>query len=362
MSDEQAVFSIVSEQTDRLFRDLMTRDAQEAASRGQWQPALWQAVEDAALPLALVPEAQGGSGLDAPTALEIIRLAGYRGLPLPLGDTLAARDLWARSGGDLALVADRPVLLAEDARTATLRFDPGQAWLSGITAKLPGCGGAPCALLFDAVDGAGAHHLVCLDAAALTGSDFASPGLEPRSVRVLDGVRVAPEHVRPWQPGDARAWQALGAVVRSIEMLGALQRCLELGVQYAQERVQFGRTIAQFSPVQDMLVEAAAEVTAAAGAASYARERWRLPPDADMVLGAAIAKSRVGEAAGRVAALIHQVHGAIGFTQEHVLHQFTRRLWAWRDEFGTESDWNDWLGERACAAGGDALWPTLAAL
>ena len=48
---------------------------------------------------------------------------------------------------------------------------------------------------------------------------------------------------------------------------------------------------------------------------------------------------RVGEAAGDGAAIAHQVHGAMGFTYEHSLHHFTRRLWAWREEFGNESFW-----------------------
>ena len=53
---------------------------------------------------------------------------------------------------------------------------------------------------------------------------------------------------------------------------------------------------------------------------------------------------RVGEAAGTGAAIAHQVHGAMGFTYEHTLHHATRRLWAWREEFGNETYWAMRLG------------------
>ena len=78
-------------------------------------------------------------------------------------------------------------------------------------------------------------------------------------------------------------------------------------------------------------------------------------------LALAAAKIRAGEAAGAVAEIAHQVHGAIGFTHEHSLHRLTRRLWSWRDEFGTESHWSRELGRTVMAAGADTLWPTITA-
>ena len=65
----------------------------------------------------------------------------------------------------------------------------------------------------------------------------------------------------------------------------------------------------------------------------------------------ASAKVRVGEAAGAGAAIAHQLHGAIGFTAEHALQRYTRRLWSWRDDFGAESHWAEELGRAVAAAG-----------
>ena len=68
-----------------------------------------------------------------------------------------------------------------------------------------------------------------------------------------------------------------------------------------------------------------------------------------------------GEAAGEGAGIAHQVHGAIGFTMEHILQRYSRRVWSWRDEFGSESAWAVRLGEAVAANGGDELWASLAA-
>jgi acyl-CoA dehydrogenase len=75
----------------------------------------------------------------------------------------------------------------------------------------------------------------------------------------------------------------------------------------------------------------------------------------------AAAKARVGEAASIAAGLAHQVHGAIGFTQEYELHHLTRRLWSWRDEFGNEAEWNALVGRAVFAAGPEGLWAALTA-
>ena len=61
----------------------------------------------------------------------------------------------------------------------------------------------------------------------------------------------------------------------------------------------------------------------------------------------------------RGAAIAHQVHGAIGFTHEHSLHFATRRLWAWREEFGADAWWAERLGQAAIAAGAAGFWPAL---
>jgi acyl-CoA dehydrogenase len=175
---------------------------------------------------------------------------------------------------------------------------------------------------------------------------------EPRDDISLDGV--APIAVRPTAVDQDRL-VSFGAAVRLQQMAGALEKILEQSVQYALDRSQFGRPIAKFQAVQHNLATLAGEVAAASAAADAAAEACAMP---DMAIGEiAIAKVRGGEAAGTGAAIAHQVHGAMGFTYEHSLHHATRRLWAWREEFGNEAVWAARLGRMVAERGADELWP-----
>jgi acyl-CoA dehydrogenase len=139
-------------------------------------------------------------------------------------------------------------------------------------------------------------------------------------------------------------------------MVGALDRALELSVSHAKTRVQFGRPIARFQAVQQELARLADEVAAAAATAlSAAGEVER----GGGGIAVACAKTRVGEAAATGAGIAHQIHAAIGVTEEFALHHSTLRLQAWRSEYGTEPGWSERLGAHILESGADRLWPIL---
>ena len=181
---------------------------------------------------------------------------------------------------------------------------------------------------------------------------------------VLDGA--APLAVAAAAADVADGLVAMGAVARSCQMAGALQAILARSVVYAGERVAFDRPIGKFQAIQHALARLAGEAAAALAASGSAADALATaaggPADPDgLLLEVASAKIRVGEAAAAGAAIAHQVHGAIGFSTEHPLHRFTRRLWAWRDDHGSETEWAARLGAHIAARGADALWPLLAA-
>jgi acyl-CoA dehydrogenase len=155
----------------------------------------------------------------------------------------------------------------------------------------------------------------------------------------------------------------MGCVVRSVQTAGALQAVLDFTVRYANERVAFERPIAKFQAVQHNLARLAGEVSAAMTAAYSAADAIARADKFDdaVFLEAAAAKIRSAEAAQEGAAIAHQVHGAIGFTNEHILHRYTLRMLAWRDDFGNESYWAVELGNRIAKRGADEFWPLVAA-
>ncbi|HEY0986312.1 MAG TPA: acyl-CoA dehydrogenase family protein, partial [Kofleriaceae bacterium] len=163
--------------------------------------------------------------------------------------------------------------------------------------------------------------------------------------------------------------QSMGAVVRACQMAGALRAILARSVAYAGERVAFDRPIGKFQAIQHALARRAGEAAIALAASGSAADALASELDGGseggdpdgVFLEVASAKIRVGEAAASGAAIAHQVHGAIGFSTEHALHLFTGRLWAWRDDYGSETAWAVRLGRCVAAAGADALWPMVAA-
>ncbi|MEZ2410710.1 acyl-CoA dehydrogenase family protein [Bosea sp. RCC_152_1] len=347
------VSNIVIETASRLFADAVTPDVRRAADAGGWPQSLWQAVEDAGLLAAMIPEDVGGLGVEPEAAAELVRLCGYYGLPVPLPETMLATRLLAEAG--LAAPAG-PIAFAGAGRDDALSLvgEGSDRRIAGRAHRVAWGGRAGAlAVLCSSRDG---QHLVLLgrdDYAVEPGSNIAG---EPRDTVLISTQLVSGRMAQTkLQPSDL--WQ-MGACLRSLAMSGALERVLDITVRYAGERSQFGKPIGRFQAVQQNLAILAGQVAAANGAAALAGDTLAGGSGAE---AAAAAKIRAGEAAGIGAAIAHQVHGAIGFSQEHELHLFTRRLWSWRDEFGGEAEWSRFLGERALKKGADVLWPFIAA-
>ncbi len=149
----------------------------------------------------------------------------------------------------------------------------------------------------------------------------------------------------------------LGALTRAVMMSGALESTLELAVDYSLTRKQFGRSISKFQAIQHQLATMAGEVAASIRAADSLVQLQE-----PVELGVAFAKSRVGQACGPCTDVAHQVMGAIGYTLEHHLNHRTRRLWSWREEYGSERRWQEMIGREMCRTGADEVWPRIARL
>lgn len=302
MSEARAVRDLLADSAADLFR---RRCPTEVIARG-WSPELWAEVERAGL-------TEGASTAELG---EVVRVAAQYAAPLPLGEDAIGRILLLRAELDAPA---GPLTVAE--------FHDGRAE------------GVPYARIATGIVAVGVDGMALLPAGTYRVTPVENLAGEPRDAIEAD----------PFVPvGRGVLLRRWGALLRTVQIAGALERALQLTVRHAGEREQFGQPLRRFQAVAHLLAELAGEAAAARAAADAAAEDpqlWKI----------AAAKIRCGEAAGRGAAIAHQVHGAIGFTEEHALHHFTLRLWSWRDEFGTEEEWASVLGGLLK----DGLWETL---
>lgn len=345
--------SLIEATADRLFGDHITPRLRASAEGGNFAAEAWQAVEEAGLPRALVPEEAGGFGMAPAEALGILHMAGKHAVPLPLAETMAAA--WLLAGAGLS-IPDGPLTVAPVTRGETLTLTrSGEGWhLSGTARRVPWGRDAGAIAVLAIHDGQPMVALVPRSAVAVThGSNLAR---EPRDTLVFDtplpDAAVAPAAT------DSAGLRALGAAMRSLQMAGALAALLDMTTQYALDRTQFGKPIGKFQAIQHSLAILGAHRAAAGAAALGAAEAVG---DSLARFPIAVGKIRTGEAAGLCVGLAHQVHGAIGFTYEHSLHWFTKRLLSWRNEFGSETEWSLMLGRHLAAAGPDRLWSEITA-
>jgi acyl-CoA dehydrogenase len=315
-----------TEPFERLLADASTPPVVRAIEAGQSAAALWRAIEDSGFPDAMVAERHGGYGLPLAQVLGLLVAEGRHATPVPVGHTMLARALIASEG---STVPRGPIAIAQSAQAQGGRIV---------------CRHTPYALVAEwiVVPLQGRWLVLPRSAAQCTPSGIhASLHADLEWTSEAGAACIASSGV---------AWREGAAAITAARMAGAMERVLEMTLQFANDRVQFGRAIGKFQAIQHQLAVMAENVAAARMAAEQGCDSDGALPQP---LRAAAAKARTSEAAALVAPMAHAIHGAIGITAELDLQLFTRRLHDGRADFGSESAWNAVLG-RALIAGGDA--------
>jgi acyl-CoA dehydrogenase len=329
-------------------RDILATTLAEA-QESCWSPAAWQAMEEAGLTRIGVPEDLGGSGGSPADFAAVLYATGQQAAPLPLADAIIGG--WLLSAARIQLPGG--LLTAGQGAAAVPRR--GGWTISGTVPRVPwGRSADNIAVLADSPEGPVVALLPLGGLQIAAGQNLAG---EPRDTLELPSVMVPADRAAT-VPDRVRTQLLLrGAFSRILLMAGAAESTLALSARYASERVQFGRTISRFQAVQHTIARITAE-TAILHAAARAAVR-AADGDTMRFLPLAAAKAGSGQAAGAVATMAHQVHGAMGFTQEHPLRLLTTRLWSWRDEFGSGGEWaariGRWVTENGAAALARAL-------
>jgi alkylation response protein AidB-like acyl-CoA dehydrogenase len=289
----------------------------------------------------------GGAGGELADLVTLVQACGRHVVSVPLLESAAAGLIAAQHGHT---VNAAPATVAVPRAGETLRITD-DAIVTGYVSRVP-WGRAAATIIVVATRADGRPVIAEVDGAAdglerTPGTNLAG---EPR-----DGLRFADVTARPIgdieAPGDVRAVPAL---LRSAMTLGALENVLEHTAAHVAVREQFGRPLARFQDVASTLAQMIEQVTLARVAVLAATEAGLGRPDRAMI--AAVVTAR---AATDVARSAHQLHGAMGVTREHPLHLATRRLWSWRDEWGSEREWAVAIAAQARPLAGDPLWDWL---
>jgi acyl-CoA dehydrogenase len=348
--------NIVVETAEKIFGDLADPQTINHDKEGKWKAPLWNALTEAGLPLSWVGEDCGGSGASLAEGFGVIGAAGRHAIAVPLVETMLASWLLSQAKipspeGEMTVAPaspkDRITLNADGTLSGRARGVPFAKAARHIAVLATGANGASIAL----VDAGSVRIEAGLNLANDHSDTVAFDKVSP------DAIKPAPKNF------DQTALMLMGGVVRSLQIAGSLESMLDISVRYSNERIAFEKKISKFQAVQHNLAKLAGESAAALAAATSAADtivnNASFGDDA-VFLEAVAAKIRCSEAAEKGGAIAHQVHGAIGFTIEHILHRYSLRALSWRDDFGSESYWAVKLGERVAARGADELWPLVA--
>lgn len=293
---------------------------------GEPADGLWRSLAEHGFADLMLPEELGGAAASAETACHLLFAAGGAALPLPLASTWWVRLALAEAGHALP---EGPIALAggmRDGQELHCPRVPFAAQSRWVLAALPeGAWLLPVETAQRRPDGVHASST----------EEFLWPTLPAKAQRLPD----------------ERDWLALGAAFTAAIICGAAQRVLQLTLEYANTRQQFGKPIGGFQALQQQISVLAEEVFAARMAAQLALRGSTWPQR----IPAAVAKARCSSAAVRVCNIAHAVFGAIGVTEECELQLHTRRLYAWRSEFGSEAYWQPLIGRAALQESGDSL-------
>ncbi|WP_144475735.1 acyl-CoA dehydrogenase family protein [Cytobacillus oceanisediminis] len=330
--------AMLEDTVSKVLKDLCTKELIASAEKGAFPTMLWNTLEELGVVSVGISEEKGGSGGDLGDYFSMVKIAGYYALPVPLAEHILANLALAEAGLPINNHISTFTLENE------IEFDETDSgWLLAGTAKyVPWARNAESIIILGRTF-ENQYMIGSVPIEICEVRHHENLAGDPRDEVILKQIRLNNNEVKAIEPSMFNDFIDLASLTRVMLMAGALERTLELSVNYTKERTQFGRPIGKFQAVQQQLAVLAGETTASLAVADF------IVSNIDSNISseeAAIAKIQLGDAAEAGFRIGHQVHGAMGFTDEHPLHQSTRRLWSWRDEYGSETILARNLGEK----------------
>jgi alkylation response protein AidB-like acyl-CoA dehydrogenase len=325
----------------------------------------WRKMADLGWMGLILPEEHGGAGLDFVDMIVVLEEMGRVVLPGPFFSTVILGGVAINEGGSAAQKKELlPKLAAGDLRVTLAQLEPNARWdadgiqleakkagrgysLSGTKLFVPDAHTADLMIVAGRAPGSKGAEAVSLFLV-----DAKAAGVTTTLLKTMDQTRKLCEVVLEdvSVPGDrvlgepGQGWKLLerivdrGKVGLCGEMCGGAERVLEMSVEYAKVREQFGRPIGSFQAIQHKCANMLVEVESSKSATYYAA--WAVANDvAEAPLAAAMAKAYCSDAYRHTAGEGIQIHGGIGFTWEHDMHIYFKRAKSSEVTFG-DATWN----------------------
>jgi alkylation response protein AidB-like acyl-CoA dehydrogenase len=324
--DQQAIKSTAHEFLENRLKPEKRRELAEA---GKYDDGLWAEMCELGWPGIFIGEEHEGQGLGVLELCILQEELGYALAPSPFFSNAAAGLVIQHAGSDEQKERWLPGIASGEQRGTV-------AWVKNGAAPL-------------VPDADSASIVVLLDGSSATVVEAASASVE--NVDTIDSTRRF-SRVEPNGGGEsldaADPSEALApiATALSAELVGVAQRCMEMAVEYAKERQQFGRPIGAYQGVSHRCAQMMLEVESARSVTLYAGWAADHEPESQD-LASSMAKAYASDAGWRVSASSLQVHGGIGFTWEHDLHFFLKRAKADGHLFGTAGEHRERVAELA---------------
>ena len=317
--------------TDAIERLLKSTENNEAS--------LWQAILDNEY-IAIGLQDTGTKE----EAFQLMTLFGRYAIQLPFGQVVVAnwlKERYTMHDSQLAVIAYETNLKAER--------DDTYIRLSGNITALPVIGTALSILVFVEVE----EHYYCVRIPYETLEFQLNKTLSQQQqvTYTLNDVVISLQDTKPIRKAEVELFKSYQITATTALLIGALEKMLELTVEFVKQRKQFGRPLASFQAIQQQLAIFAGEVGAAKTAFLNA-----IVEENQSIISASFAKVRASKAASISIPIAHQVHGAMGITEEYSLHHYTLNLAVWREQYGSERQLTIDLGKRAIASNVEELW------
>jgi acyl-CoA dehydrogenase len=347
---------------DQILTASLDTEARQRAEESGWALECWDALAEGGMPWVGVDESAGGAGGELNDACSVVQACGRFAVPLPVAETGLIGGAVAAARG--LEISPEPLTVPVPVSRDHLTIDRSGR-VTGELHYVPWARRASAVVAL-AQDDEGLQ-LVLLDphrADIVPGHNVAG---EPREHLTFDQAPIDTAMCSRCDERTKRELELRGALSRSLLMAGASTALVSITARYAAERRQFGRPIARFQAVSNRLARLSSEAQAAATIRSMVDSMVAAETgdQSAQVLGAEFgimaANIATIRSAMAVAAEAHQIHGAIGMTQEYVLQQFSRRIFSWAQEWGSARSWSEAFGRRLISGGVDNIWSSLTA-